>query len=391
MRILFLVSDYPTVAFPNVGVFHRNSVEALLRCGAEVQVMVLAPWLPAGLAYVSARARRRQTEYRSRFCGAAAVWRCHYLRLPGSWHLPYCMAAAVRRNIKQRPDVIHSHHGFTAGLTGARVARRLGIPSVLTLHGSDINCDPLVSAKFKRWTMAAVYANHVVVAVSEALRARTHELFGRWPLHLPIGVNLRSYQNLPTQADARRQLGLPLDRKLLLYVGDLTHSKGIVELMQAIQAVAVHGGWGVVVGSGPQEALVQNTPHCTFCGRQPNEKIPLYMRAADAFILASHAEGLPTVLVEAGAAKTPVIATSVGGIPELLGLDRGCLVAPRSVDALAQAMERVMHNPSDAMERAVRLHQYVHEHYDVDLNARRLMGIYQDILNKHPLGVAGTN
>ncbi len=382
MRVLVLVSHYPTEAFPNQGTFYRNWVEALMRCGAEVEVKVVAPWIPPGLARVWERVRRRQLEYRSRFCGTAPVGHVHFLRLPGNWHLPYCMAAAVRRRVAQRPDIVHSHYGFAAGLAGARVARRLGIRSVLTLHGSDINTVPLAGGKFRRWTRKAVLGNDAVVAVSEALRVRTCELFGRSPVHLPIGVNLRAYENLPAQLEARQQLGLPPDKKLLLYVGNVVESKGINELIEALKVTSPHRAWGVVVGSGPLVDLVQRTDRCTYCGRQPNERIPLYMRAADVFVLPSYSEGLPTVLVEAGAAGTPAIGTAVGGIPELLSQDRGRMIPPRSPELLAEAIRDCLNCPAEALARADHLRQYIREHYDADANARRMMVLYGDLIGK---------
>jgi teichuronic acid biosynthesis glycosyltransferase TuaC len=113
----------------------------------------------------------------------------------------------------------------------------------------------------------------------------------------------------------------------------------------------------------------------------PNALIPDYLAAADVLILPSYAEGLPTVLVEAGACATPVIATEVGGIPELLTEDRGTLVLPDSTESLRTAILEILTNPDMARRQAEHLRKYVVEAFDADRNASQLLRVYQDLLN----------
>jgi teichuronic acid biosynthesis glycosyltransferase TuaC len=103
------------------------------------------------------------------------------------------------------------------------------------------------------------------------------------------------------------------------------------------------------------------------------------MAAANLFVLPSYSEGMPTVLVEAAAARLPVASTPVGGIPQLLGSDRGLLFPPRSPTAVAGAIAAVLDDPAGARARAARLLAFVREEYDVDHNARSLVGLYEEL------------
>jgi teichuronic acid biosynthesis glycosyltransferase TuaC len=105
------------------------------------------------------------------------------------------------------------------------------------------------------------------------------------------------------------------------------------------------------------------------------------LAAADLLILPSYAEGLPTVLVEAGACGTPVLATRVGGIPELLQQDRGRLIEPGSAPALREAILDVLARPEVARQQAERLREHVREAFDADLNAGHLLRVYQELIS----------
>ncbi len=97
-------------------------------------------------------------------------------------------------------------------------------------------------------------------------------------------------------------------------------------------------------------------------------------------MLPSFSEGMPTVLVEAGAAGLPVVASDVGGIRELLGDGRGSIVPAGDRPALVRAIDSVLSGEAEAAERANRLREYVARNYDADENARRTLGIYDSLL-----------
>nr|MCU0475386.1 glycosyltransferase [Anaerolineae bacterium] len=117
----------------------------------------------------------------------------------------------------------------------------------------------------------------------------------------------------------RAQLGLPTEGRLIVSVARLTPVKGVHVLMKALPAVPdVHA---VIVGDGPQRAELEALApagQVTFAGQQPHERVLMYLRAADAYVLSSYTEGLSHTLLEAVAVGTPCVATTVGGNPEVI-------------------------------------------------------------------------
>jgi teichuronic acid biosynthesis glycosyltransferase TuaC len=105
------------------------------------------------------------------------------------------------------------------------------------------------------------------------------------------------------------------------------------------------------------------------------------MSAADVLVLPSHREGLPTVLVEAGSLGLPVIASAVGGIPALLGDDRGTILEDVTSDAIAAALVAFETDRSASSSAAARLRTFVLAEHDVDTNALRLLDAYASMLS----------
>jgi teichuronic acid biosynthesis glycosyltransferase TuaC len=352
--------------------------DALVRAGTEVTVVSPTPWVPPGFGRLSAKWRRYQQVPTSYLLDGVRVFRPRYLALPHGVSRSdpaLTQLLAVRGIGLRRPSVVHTHYAYQADL-GLRLARSWGVPAVLTLHGSDVNTYPNDNARTRRRFIRAVREADLVLAVSRALAGKTLEIAGVEPQTHPIGIDLRTYGGLPSQAVARETLRLPPRDFLVLFVGNLLEGKGILELAAALRHWQGQPVTGVFVGDGPLRAEVAGIPGAIVVGRRPNTEIPVYLRAADVLALPSHGEGMPTVVVEAGAAGTPVVASAVGGIPELLGDGRGLLVDPKSVDQLSTAIADVRANHAASLRRATALQVFVRELYDVDRNARGLVQWY---------------
>jgi len=278
------------------------------------------------------------------------------------------------------PDVVHGHFAYPMGLAAVDVARTLGVPSIITLHGSDVNILATASKLgAKHFEMAMTRADHVI-CVSRALGEKTRQLTGVSPEYLPLGINLQRFRSTLSRAQARSALHLPQGQPIILFIGFLDTSKGVQIALKALGHPSLAGAIGVFVGEGPLGQSISAQANCRWQHSVANSEVPSYLAAADLLILPSFSEGLPTVLVEAGACGTPVIATDVDGIPELLKGDRGLLIAPGSDEALRMAILEVLANPDAAMERAGRLHEFVLDIFDVDKNAETLRRIYQELI-----------
>jgi teichuronic acid biosynthesis glycosyltransferase TuaC len=369
------------------GIFHRTVCEALVRLGVEVEVLAPVPWVPPALGSFSGKYAAYERKSKHEVLNGVKVHRPRYLQMPRGNYLGWTHRQFARLAARELPkgfDVIHAHYAYPCGLAAVKAGRKPGVPILVTVHGSDVNSFPDVSRLTRRLFCDAIRDADIVTAVGQAVAERTHARTGRMPIHLPIGIQMQRFQNAPGKQAARSLLKLSPDATVVLYVGDLLAAKGIRELVRALESLRDPRILGVFVGDGPLCKEVRQSAVTRSDGTRPNEEMAVYMAAADLVVLPSYGEGLPTVLVEAGAVGVPILATSVGGIPELLENDRGRLVPSRSVEALAQGIREIINNPNTATQKAERFRCHVKQHYDVDRNAAKLVEMYESARHRKP-------
>jgi len=385
-RVAFLVTRYPCPADPVGGIFHQTSAESLVRAGCRVDAVAPVSWIPPGLPWFSSTARRRNAIPKNYLHQGVHVYRPRYFHLFRSGvhrRVSRAFCSATRRALPGPPDVIHAHYPYPCGSAALELARGWGCPVVLTLHGSDVNLLPSRGPLARRLFIEAVCGADCVIAVSDELARCTESIAGRLPRVLPIGIDLTfRCGSRSDAAAARNALGLPIEGTLLLFVGSLVPAKGVRHLLAAMPVLRQHGVTAVFIGEGPLRSSVEASPGSLAVGLKPNDQVAEYMAAADLLVLPSDREGMPTVLIEAGAAGLPVVATSVGGISSLLGDDRGLLIEPGSADEVLRGVQAVLDQPELARRRAARLRRYVETHYDADRNADTLKAIYRDVVCK---------
>jgi glycosyltransferase involved in cell wall biosynthesis len=292
-------------------------------------------------------------------------------------------------------DLLHLHFSRPGDLTPLiEAAARAGIPVVTTDHmvagGAWDGCDAAA------YTRRRVASSHVAAAIadSEAVRQGLVEVVGLAPQGVRVvhhGIDTRRF--VPgRRRQLRARLGLLDDVPLLGTGGLLVSAKGVHRVIDAFAAVAHRDGSGsprlVVLGDGPErprlEAMVRNAGAdvaelVRFTGWR--DDVEYWLAALDALIHAPDTEGLPSLLLEAMACGCAVIATAVGGIPELLDHGRrGRLVDPGDQEALQRCvMETVAGSGGRARGRTSedrqRLHdarEAVRELYSIELTARRI-------------------
>jgi teichuronic acid biosynthesis glycosyltransferase TuaC len=229
----------------------------------------------------------------------------------------------------------------------------------------------------------AVREAAAVIAVSASLAERVRAVTGVAAVHLPIGCDHRSLaESAVPRREARRLLGLPEDRVVVLFVGNLLPAKGVRALVDAIVDLG-DPFLGMFVGDGPEAGYRTDDPaahgRLVYRGERPHADVVRHMSAADVLVLPSYSEGLPTVLVEAGSLGLPVIASAVGGIPELLGGDRGAILPRPSAEDISAALRAFLADRAAAGAAASRLQAHVLEAYEVDRNAAKLLECYRSV------------
>lgn len=247
----------------------------------------------------------------------------------------------------ETPDVAHLHSPKAGGL-GALAARIVGVKKVIyTAHGWAFFEDlPWWNRTLRRlFSYVTVLLTHITIAVSK----KDSHAFDGWPLtknklvYIPNGVALPSLAL--ARAEARKALDLPADAFIIGTIAELHKNKGLSFLVEAAEGVP-HATF-VIVGEGEERkrltlAIAAHHLENRFILQGYAPDAHLYIRAFDVFVLPSVKEGLPYVLLEAGAAEVPVVASNIGGIPDLIEHEKtGLLVSSKDSGALAQALARL--------------------------------------------------
>jgi glycosyltransferase involved in cell wall biosynthesis len=339
MNVLFLTTAYPTESAPVAGVF----VQEHARAAAEhANVAVL---------HLDRSHDHRGAPHLSRAPDADfPTWRASYAWNPVPLSTAAHFAAALQgwRAVRRSgfdPDVIHAHF-FLAGAPAVLIGKATRRPVVVTEQWSVfLPEDPMELSRPLRTAARLTYEHaDLVLPASDALR-RGIEAQG---IHARFEVVPNVVDTSLFGADGPERNGR------LLAVGLLYDAKGYEYLLEAVALVRREGRDVEldIVGDGPRRADYQRIAHdldldghVVFHGVVPKPEVARRMRESSLFVLTSRYDNNPCVLIEAMASGLPVVATAVGGIPEVVD-DRSGLLArakdPRSIaDAIASALDRM--------------------------------------------------
>jgi glycosyltransferase involved in cell wall biosynthesis len=291
---------------------------------------------------------------------------------------------------KEQIDILHTHN-YKSNFYGLLASFGLDIHLATTCHtwfGDQLkmrfffSLDKLLLNQFDR-----------VFVVSEPIKEEVLQSHVRpkkvsvvWNGIDPDRFNNRSKESTNLE-NARTELGIQKNWKVIGTVGRLTDQKGHVYFLEAAKRIA-KGHSNVcflIVGDGPLKTslMIQSKGLPVIFAGVRND-MPTMYALMDVFVLPSLDEGLPMVLLEAMASKTPVIATPVGEIPTVIEDNHsGLLVPPGDVNALAEAMIDVLQNPPKAKAFANRALAVVRQNYSSRTMAKTYAELYKDVLQQH--------
>lgn len=267
--------------------------------------------------------------------------------------------ALVAALLRHRPALAQIHTAskgsFWSNAAAGRICLRLGCPFVFRIHGGAF-ADFLeeLSPERRAQAGAALRSARAVAFLSDRWAERIQELVGE--LNWTVIPNAVEFPMIPAE---ERPARAPDTLVTFLFIGTLRPLKGLYELIDAARILRDRGGKPpvrfLIVGGGrdDEEAAIRAhyakdpTGTMEFAGIQRGEGKLNAFRQADALLLPSHTEGQPLVILEAFAAGLPVIATTVGAIPEMIGEGtHGFLIPPRDPEAIAQAVVRLATDPA---------------------------------------------
>ncbi len=281
----------------------------------------------------------------------------------------------------EAPDVVHLHSPKAGGL-GALVARIVGVKKIIyTAHGWAFFEDRPWWQKIliRLFSYVTVLLSTTTIAVSK----KDAMAFNGWPftknkiVHISNGVSVSTSLSC---GKAREKLGLKADAFVVGTIAELHKNKGLSHLIEAAEKVP--NAIFVIIGEGEERKRLQLAiaahrleNRITLTGYIPEAHA--LIPAFDIFVLPSVKEGLPYVLLEAGARGTPVVATSVGGIPEIIEHEKtGCLVEPKNPAALAGALTRFIEDESLRTQLGTALKQKIQQNFSLETTIQKTRALY---------------
>ncbi|HZT41918.1 MAG TPA: glycosyltransferase family 4 protein [Chthonomonadaceae bacterium] len=361
MKVLLFTNLYPSSREPTKGMYNLQSFQALARY-CEARVVAPVRWW--------SRLRRPRELFTVPLEDATGLPAAYptYWPVPGR---PQSHVSAMRSGLRpylrrlrrEFPfDIILAAFAYPDGAAAACLAQDFGCPVVILVFGSDLN-DLADRPALREEVRSKLQQAQRIIAVSAALRERTIEL-GIDPEKVVVqrnGVDGERFR-LQDRQEVRARLGLPADRRLICTVGNVMHVKGqdvLIEAMGLLRGnedpcadlALVGGGYmGAVEVVEKLQARVHElglSERVRFLGRRPHEEVADWIGASDVYCLPSRNEGCPNVVLEALACGRPVVASNVGGVPELLNAGNGILVPAEDPAALADGLRQALNRSWD--------------------------------------------
>lgn len=383
ISILVLSSLFPNNLWPNYGIFVEQRISAIAKTDRyALRVVAPVPYYPPvqfGWRQIYRRISRHEV------IDSITVDHPRYLMIPKiamafqGMSLFASLVSGMRRLHRDcRFDLIDAHYVYPDGFAAVLLGRVLGLPVTVSARGSDINQFIHFPIIRRMVGFTLTRADHVI-AVSEALRQSILALgvASEKVSVIANGVDLEKFPRIDRQT-ARAALGLEPGSKILLSIGGLNPVKGFDLLICAFGRLARQQANAhlrlVIVGDGPERSNLERLiteiglqSQVRLVGTVAHGELYQWYCAADLFCLASVSEGRPNVILEAMACGVPVVATAVGGIPELLSDSSLGLLCSRDVDAMASQIKLALEKTWDPelIVTAARQHSWANTASDV--------------------------
>ena len=410
MKVLVLSTCYPRRSQPYNGIFIHRQTRALADLGIQCHVLQPVDWSPPAPIHLVDRVWQYDRLERKDMLDEVEGIPVHHPSVyharpsrffPGDyWER---VGRSVSRYLERRPelrsaDLLYAHFLCHEGYAGLIASRRLRIPLVAIARGDDVHGWPARWPDRKPKLAAVLKEADGLLACSRGL-ARDAQQWATEGLARPFevvynGIDTDRFspaKSAEQKRAARRSLGLPEEKKLLLSVATPIVAKGCLDLLDAFARIGKKvAGWDLVMaGSAHVDGLnllneakargLGSSVHWLGC--LPPETMPDLYRAVDAFVSASHNEGLSNSMMEAMATALAVVVTDVGGHAEVVddGIN-GQLVPARDVDKLAAALEIILADRERSAELGQAARRRALQIGSPSTNAAHLLSYFREVL-----------
>ena len=393
LRVVLIVSGFPTADHPYRGIFNLRAVRAL-SIVVDLKVVHLRAWLPG-------RRLRKRSAVEGATVTTVAVPQLPVWQPVASVvnaRLFYSVGWYAIRSILESCDLIHSVGADGAGVAAARWAHRARKHHITQVTGSDVN---VVLPRIRSMFGIAGWERHLHGAAcnSHALQARFVSLYPetRNVRTVPRGVDT---ENFSSSGPASGPLAREAPVRFFYLGGFSRHHRlgsgasikgGPVLLMawEAAEDTLAAAGASLLLSGDEADggavrqwrARLRHPERVYLLGRLAPEQVPGHIRAADVILVPSLEEGLPNVCMEAAACGRPVLGSAVGGIPEIvLDEETGVLLPAGRAEAWRDALVRFARDPGRLREMGVRARRRVEERFDSRFYAPQMLEFYRRAL-----------
>jgi glycosyltransferase involved in cell wall biosynthesis len=401
IKVLVLSRMYPRKGYPSSGIFIHQQVKALKAAGIDIRVCAPLPWLPPKVFGF----KRQREFYEGKLYGefeGIPVYHPRYFNPPGRFFYPYSgyscylgIRSFVKKLYQEFPfDIIHSYALVPSGYCGNLLAKDFKVASICSVLGGDINKAPFENKLSFLVTKKCLKNVQQIISVSEDLKRKTLEIEPSTNKIKTIynGVNLEIFNDKKQGMGDEEVQKDSLNSKYILFVGRISEAKGAFDLIEAfaelkdeykdLSLVMI----GERVQSKEFDILIRkyNLEKRVFStGIIPYDEIPKWVNNCEMFVLPSYSEGVPNSVMEAMASGKPVIATRVGGIPEIITDKKtGLLVEVKDVLNLKRLIILLLNDELLRKEIGEEARRFVLDNFTWEGNATEIIKLYQEILNK---------
>lgn len=347
-NILYIVHSYHS--------FQKDSIEALAKEFKNVYVIVRYKPIAEISKFLPINAL--QTHRKEYIFQKSGIPNNVYVYLAPLWYFPtkifyrflgdyhFKVADRIVKREKIKFDLVHAHFTWTSGYVGMRLKEKYKVPFVLNIHSSN-TLEQQLKSKDKRAISIWKSADAIIRVNQENIEELKQ--YNKETYYIPNGFN----QNLffPTdQIEARKSLGLDLDKKILLSVGYLDEVKGHIYLIRALNDLVKKKGFTnlklYIVGEGKYRNRLEKEikalrleEYIYLVGEKYHKDLPVWFNACDIFVLPSLSESFGIVQLEAFACGKPVVASDTAGSKQLIkSEDIGLLFKRRNASDLAEKL-----------------------------------------------------
>jgi len=287
-------------------------------------------------------------------------------------------------------DLIHAHFVLPSGYVGASLKEKFDKPLIVTAHGGDIYSEPFKNKKSLKLTKFVLDRCDKIITTSERNKIIITKKFMIQKEDVSIirnGYDERIFAPMDKN-NARNQLSLKKNSKIILCIGNLIDVKGHKYLIQSMKKIVSHiiDVHCIIIGRGDKIKLkmqIENeglNNNISIINGVPHQEIPFWINACDLFVLPSLDEGFPTVIPEALGCGKPVVATSVGGIPEIINRKfLGLLVEKENYSELADSILMALQKDWDFD----RISNYAKKNYTWDIISKEILNIYKSVVEEY--------